>query len=93
VDWMLGTQQGLPEALLKDVLLRTEDDKKISGFQNLAEIGGALRFAEMIDFEIKTDNDGNTVLKINFRGKNYDVDVNKLHQLALAFHDKQNNEK
>jgi len=93
VDWVLGTQQGLPEALLKEVLLRTEDDKKISGFQNLAEIGGALRFAEMIDFEIKTDNDGNTVLKINFRGKNYDVDVNKLHQLALAFHDKQNNEK
>ena len=93
VDWVLGTQQALPEALLKEVLLRTENDKKISGFQNLAEIGGALRFAETIDFEIKTGNDGNMALKINFRGKNYDVDVDKLHQLALACRDKQNNEK
>ena len=93
VDWILGTQQGLPEALLKEVLLRTEGDKKVSGFQNLAEIGGALRFAEMIDFEIKTNNDGSIVLKINFRGKSYDVDVNKLHQLASAFRNKQTNEK
>ncbi|MCI0618752.1 histidine phosphatase family protein [bacterium] len=93
IDWVLGTQQALPEALLKEVLLRTEDDTKISGFQNLAEIGGALRFAEMIDFEIKTDNDGGVLLKINFRGKKYDVDVDKLHQLAIVFRDKQNNEK
>ncbi|TSC79329.1 MAG: Uncharacterized protein G01um101418_995 [Parcubacteria group bacterium Gr01-1014_18] len=93
VDWILGTQQALPEALLKEVLLRTENDKQVAGFQNLAEIGGALRFAEMIDFEIKTDNNGEIVLKINFRGKSYDVDVDKLQRLASAFRDKQNNGK
>ncbi len=93
IDWILGTQQGLPEALLREVLVRTDNDKKVSGFQNLTEIGGALRFAEMIDFEIRIDDEGVSTLQINFRGKSYDVDMCKLHELSTSFHSKQNNGK
>ncbi|PIR57311.1 MAG: hypothetical protein COU72_01595 [Parcubacteria group bacterium CG10_big_fil_rev_8_21_14_0_10_41_35] len=85
VDLINGTHQGFPEALLKEILIRQEGDKKILGFEELEEIGGALRPTEGMEFSIKTDEDGNKLVKLQFRGKTYDLDMDKLVALAEEY--------
>lgn len=93
IDLINGTHQGLPEALLKEVLKRKIDDKKeIIGFDNLEEIGGALKFAESMEFLIKTDEQGNKSLRLNFRGQTYDLEMDKLSELAKSYAEKQKHE-
>ncbi|MEI6288428.1 MAG: histidine phosphatase family protein [bacterium] len=89
IDLVNGTHQGLPEALLKEVLKRKIDDnKEIIGFDNLEDIGGALKFTEGMEFVIKTDERGDKKLTVNFRGQEYDIDMAKLNELAKSYAEK-----
>jgi len=85
IDLINGTHQGLPEALLKEVLIRQKDDQKVIGFEKLEDIGGALKFSEGMEFLIKIDELGNKILKLNFRGQIYDIDMDKLNELAQSY--------
>lgn len=89
IDLINGTHQGLPEALLKEVLIRRKDDQELVGFQKLEDIGGALKFTEDMEFLIKIDEQGNKVLKLNFRGQTYDIAMDKLTELAKSYAEKQ----
>lgn len=82
VDLVVGTHQNLPECLLKEVLIRDVDGKSVRGFDSVKEIGGLLEYAEQVDFVIKRDSERETHIKVEFRGKEYDVDMKRLNQLA-----------
>jgi broad specificity phosphatase PhoE len=89
IDLVNGTHQGLPETLLKEVLKRKIDDnEEVVGFDNLEEIGGALKFTEGMEFIIKTDERGDKKLTVNFRGQEYDIDMAKLNELAKSYAEK-----
>lgn len=89
IDLVNGTHQGLTEALLKEVLKRENDNgEEVTGFDNLEEIGGALKFTEGIEFIIKTDERGDKKLTVNFRGQEYDIDMAKLNELAKSYAEK-----
>ena len=89
IDLINGTHQGLPEALLKEVLVRRKDDRDLVGFEKLEDIGGALQFTEGMEFLIRVDEQGNKVLKLNFRGQTYDIAMDKLLELAKAYEERQ----
>lgn len=89
IDLINGTHQGLPEALLKEILVRQVDGKRVVGFESLQEIGGALRPAEGMEFLIKTDASGGKVVKLNFRGNTFDLDTEKLNALADDYEKRQ----
>ena len=89
IDLINGTHQGLPEALLKKVLKRKIDDEEVTGFEKLEDIGGALKFTEGMEFIIKTDEERNKKLTVNFRGQEYDIDMAKLDELAQSYVEKQ----
>jgi bisphosphoglycerate-dependent phosphoglycerate mutase len=89
IDLINGTHQWLPEALLKEVLKRkTDDGKEVVGFNNLEDIGGALKFAEEMEFIIKTDEQGNKKITVNFRGQKHDIDAERLNELAKSYAEK-----
>lgn len=85
VDFINGTHQALPEALLKEILIREQGDEKIVGFDKLEEIGGALKLTEGMEFEIKVDAVGQKTIKLHLRGREYDIDLEKLNKLAESY--------
>lgn len=89
IDLINGTHQGLPEALLKEILKRKIGDEEITGFDKLEDIGGALRFTEGMEFIIKTDEKGNKKLTLNFRDQEYNIDMAKLNELSQSYVEKQ----
>ena len=88
IDLINGTHQGLPEALLNEVLKRKIDDKEVVGFNNLEDIGGALKFTEGMEFIIKTDEQDDKKITVNFRGQEYDIEMAKLNELAKSYAEK-----
>jgi len=90
VDLINGTHQALPEALLKEVLVRDRGGKKIIGFDKLDEIGGALKLTEGMEFEIIVDAVGQKTIKLHLRGKEYGIDLEKLNKLAESYKAKKN---
>ena len=82
VDIILCTHAMMPEFLLKEILIRKKAGKKIKGFESLKEIGGFLGEVEPIKFNIKRDEKGESDIGLYFRGKNYDIDMKRLNQLA-----------
>ncbi|MFA5069697.1 MAG: histidine phosphatase family protein [Patescibacteria group bacterium] len=85
IDLVNVTHQGLPEALLKEILIRKDKDREITGFEKLEEIGGALNFAEGMEFSLNIDEKGEKKLSVNFRGQEYSVDMDKLEELAESY--------
>ena len=85
VDLVNGTHQLLPESLLKEVMIRDVNGKKVRGFDSVEEIGGVLKYTEPVDFAIKRDGGGETYVQLHFRGQEYDVDMGRLNQLASAY--------
>lgn len=82
VNLINGTHQLLPECLLREVMIREVDGKKVVGFDKIEEIGGLLNYAEPVDFVLKRDDIGDYDMKVNFRGHTFDVDMNRLNKLA-----------
>jgi len=85
IDLVNGTHQSMPEALLKEIMVREKEGKKIVGFEKLEEIGGALQPTESMEFLIKTDGSGEKELKLYFRGHEYDLDMNIINKLVGAY--------
>lgn len=85
IDLINGTHGGLPEALLQEILIRKQDDKTIIGFEKLKEIGGGLKPAEGMDFLIKIDEKNEKTIKLHFRNEEYDLDLDKLNELARSY--------
>lgn len=94
IDLINVTHQSIPEALLKEVLVQQEKDgtQKV-GFKTLAEIGGPLQTAEPMEFLIKTDKQGEKSIQLHFRNQTFDIDINRLRELAESYAQKQQNEK
>jgi len=85
VDLINGTHGNLPECLLKEIMIRKVNGKKVRGFKSVREIGGTLEYSEPVDFEIKRDEKGEKYITLDFRGKEYDVDMKRLNQLADSY--------
>lgn len=85
IDLINGTHQGLPETLLKEILIRNQNNEKVMGFEKLKDIGGALKPTEGMEFLIKTDSNGNKEVKLHLRGQVYDIDLTALHKLAELY--------
>ncbi|MDO9399446.1 MAG: histidine phosphatase family protein [bacterium] len=85
IDLVNGTHQGFPESLLMYVLKRKTDNKEVVGFDDVDEIGGALKFTEGMEFIVKTEEQGDKKLTVNFRGQEYDIDMEKLKELAESY--------
>ena len=64
---------------------KIDDNKEVVGFDNLEEVGGALKFTEGMEFIIKTDEQGDKKLTVKFRGQEYDIDMEKLNELAKSY--------
>jgi hypothetical protein len=79
-----------PECLLKYVI---KNNGK-SGLDDIAEIGGTFKPGENVDFIIERDGQGNLKpIKINFRGKEYDFDMDEFNKLIEEYNEKKQQEK
>ncbi len=85
IDLVHGTHMVFPESLLKEVIVRQVNGKKVRGFKSIKEIGGILSYTEPVEFITKTDDSGKKYLTLNFRDKEYDVDMKRLNQLADSY--------
>lgn len=79
-------------SFLKETLYRiNEEGKKILGFDNPEDIGGALAPTESFIVKIKTDENRKKNIEILFSNQNrmevgrYGLDVNKVKELALEY--------
>ncbi len=83
VDLVNGTHEVFSEALLHEVLIRyDEKGRKVRGFDKAEDIGGTLGYAEGMQFKIHRDSKGEVDVGLEFRGKRYDVDMERLGELA-----------
>lgn len=88
IDLINGTHTVVPLTLLKEALIREEKGGKVIGFENISEIGGALKSTEAIEFLITTDKEGKKNVKLNFRDHTYDIYLDKVEELAQSYIEK-----
>lgn len=74
-----GTHGPNLEPFLREVMV---------GFKSLEELGGALNPGEGFKFISKTDDSGNQTVKLLLRGQEYDVNMERLQQLATGYKEK-----
>ncbi len=83
VDLVNGTHEAFPETLLHEVMIRrNKEGKKVRGFDKIEDIGGTLGYAEGMEFKIHRNNEGVVDVGLEFRGKKYDVDMERLGELV-----------
>ena len=92
IDLVNGTHQGLPEALLQEIMVRKEGDKEVTGFDTLDEIGGSLQPTESVEYVIKTNSDGDKSVFIQFRGNTYGIDLEKFNLLVERYKERRKKE-
>lgn len=63
------------------VILRDKEDNKLN-VENIDQIGGPFQPGEYLDFDINSDKSGQEHVKIVLRGKTYEVDMDKLREMA-----------
>lgn len=68
---------------LEPFLLEVIDD-----FKTLEDMGDSFNPGESFEFEVQTDKDGQKSVKLNFRGKSYDVNEENLSKLATEYREK-----
>lgn len=68
---------------LEPFLLEIVDD-----FKTLEDIGNALKPGESFEIEVSTDDSGKRQVKLNLRGKSYDVNEDNLEALAQEYREK-----
>ena len=70
------------DAFLQQVMLRDVDGRQARGFQNVAEIGGAIKPMVWYTIDARTDENGDLALKLILRGQEYGIDEERLRELA-----------
>lgn len=69
-------------AFLKEILIRDVNGQKVRGFKSIEEIGGHLGFNEGFEFIVENNNEGKKNIKIGFRGRQYELDAQRLSELV-----------
>lgn len=85
VNLINGTHEGLPEALLNEVMVRYENGGRVRGFDEVEDIGGTLKYGEGMKFRIFRDKEGKDRVELDFRGKKYEIDRERLSKLARSY--------
>ena len=75
-----------PDALLKEIMIQ-ENGKK--GFDNVKEIGGAIKPGEGMKFIVDINANGEKTMKLKFRDKLYDYDKERFEELVKLYKEKQ----
>jgi len=71
-----------------------QDPVDLEGETLVEKMGGAFSVAEGFDIKVKTDEQRKLTAKINFRGKEYEIDMNELKELSEFYkEDKKKTEK
>ncbi len=76
------------EPFLQQVLIKDNGEK---GFKSLEEIGGALNPGESFEFEVNIDENGKKNVKLNLKGKTYEVDLKEIEKLYQEYKEKNSN--
>ena len=69
-------------AFLKEALVRDVNGQKIRGFKSIEEIGGSLAFNEGFEIIVENDEEGKKNIKFVFRGRQYELDFQRLNELS-----------
>lgn len=77
------------EPFLQQVLIQDNGEK---GFKSLEEIGGALNPGESFNFEVDIDENGKKNVKLNLKGKAYEVDLEEIEKLYQEYKEKNKKE-
>ncbi len=72
----------LAESAGVEHLDKTENNPNFDPVGKLREMGGTLKIMEGWHLKIKTDDEGKLVVKLNLRGKDFDLDLEKVRELA-----------
>ena len=78
-------------AFLKEALVRDVNGQKIRGFKSIEEIGGSLAFNEGFDIIVENDEEGKKNIKFVFRGRQYELDFQRLNELSKIAKDVEKN--
>lgn len=81
MDSVFTSHDYVVAAFLKEVLIRNKDGKKIKGFNSLEEIGGPMGFLEGFEITVKTDEMGNKLIGLLFRGEKCEIDMERFNEL------------
>lgn len=86
LDYLNGTHDLIIASFLKYTMIREVSDKKITGFDKIAEIGGPIEYNEVFEVLIKTDWSGEpNTPQILFRNKKYDIDKKAFKDLLDVY--------
>ena len=78
-------------AFLKEALVRDVNGQKIRGFKSIEEIGGSLAFNEGFEIIVENDEEGKKNIKFVFRGRQYELDFQRLNELSKIAQDVEKN--
>ena len=78
-------------AFLKEALVRDVNGQKIRGFKSIEEIGGSLAFNEGFEIIVENDEEGKKNIKFVFRGRQYELDFQRLNELSKIAKDVEKN--
>ena len=78
-------------AFLKEALVRDINGQKIRGFKSIEEIGGSLAFNEGFEIIVENDEEGKKNIKFVFRGRQYELDFQRLNELSKIAKDVEKN--
>jgi len=82
VDLLNGTHDLNIASFLKEVMIRKVDDKEVTGFNSVKEIGGPIGYNESFTIRISTDEQGKKMIVLLFRGQEFEIDMPRLAKLA-----------
>jgi broad specificity phosphatase PhoE len=89
VDLLNTSHKGTLEPFLKKTLIRKTTDEAgkettVRGFDEIEEIGGGMRPSESWELDVTTDENGEKTVKLNLRGKTYDLDLDRVEELSAS---------
>lgn len=82
VDLINDTHDFNMISFLSQVLVLEKDGKKKTGFSSVEEIGGATKYAEAFEIIIHRNEIGEKSMKLLFRGKEWEMDMEHLEELV-----------
>lgn len=82
VDLLSATHDYVLAAFLKEVMIREQGGTSVRGYESVKDIGGPLGYTESFNVKIRTNESGGKAVKLVFRGKDYDMDMDRLQELV-----------
>jgi hypothetical protein len=82
IDLINATHDFNLAAFLKEAMIREEGGHKIRGFDSVDEIGGSFGFNEGFEILIKASEKGKKEIKLVFRGREHQLDMDRINELV-----------